>query len=138
MLCSAAILLAVTQVTSVYSAPTKVYGRSPNLAVELLKGEAVGATVTVTVTAGIFHNHFDGEILSRVLVLNDYLQQQLPATGATTAPAEEEEAEEAKTRANGTLGTAFALKGANELQAISFKGSAVSFPHDPTPFSILY
>lgn len=49
------------------------------------------------------------------------------ATAATTtAAAAGEEVEEEKTRSNGTLGTAFALKGANELQAVSFAGSTVS------------
>lgn len=48
------------------------------------------------------------------------------AAAATGGATKEEEPEEEKTRSTGVLGTAFALKGANELQAVSFKGSAVS------------
>lgn len=48
-----------------------------------------------------------------------------------------EEEEEKKTRATGTLGSPYPLKGDNELQAISFEGSTVctyfrSSQHEPT------
>jgi hypothetical protein len=47
------------------------------------------------------------------------------AAAATDSAAEGEEVEEAKTRTNGTLAQAVTLKGANELQAVSFFGSSV-------------
>jgi len=51
------------------------------------------------------------------------------AATATAATTTTEDDEEAKTKSNGALGTATNLRGANELQAVAFAGSAVS----PTP-----